>query len=223
VTRERTTASRHGPWYRQRAVQRCQWSTVSLSTVSAGRGSGAGGSGRCEGAQTSVSVSRCPADRVTSQSTVSAPGTTRTGPSAPSQTASGPATATVQGPRSRTHGTTRPWWNRSRSALRTVTVPESPSTTRTRLGSRVRGGMKSVTRTVPAGVSHRESRTSVPGRYARLVQRPPLVGARRQNPLSSVPSSAARQAGESKRGRQSQSTEPSRPTMAAVSWSPTRA
>lgn len=101
---------------------------------------------------------------MTSQSTVFVPRDTRTGPSAPSQRASGPATATVQAPVSLTHGTTRPWWNLGRSSLRRVTAPEIPSTTRTRLGSWVRGGMKSVTRTSPAGVSHQESSTSVPGR-----------------------------------------------------------
>ena len=45
--------------------------------------------------------------------------------------------------------------------------------------------------------------------------RPPLV-----DPYSSLPSSRAKQAAESKRGRQSQSTEPSTPTRAAVCSSP---
>ncbi len=42
----------------------------------------------------------------------------------------------------------------------------------------------------------------------------------RQAPWRWLPSSAAKQAGESKRGRQSQSTEPSRPTRAADCMSP---
>ena len=41
-----------------------------------------------------------------------------------------------------------------------------------------------------------------------------------QRPLSGVPSRAAKQAPESKRGQQSQSTEPSRETSAAVWPSP---
>jgi hypothetical protein len=45
-------------------------------------------------------------------------------------------------------------------------------------------------------------------------------GAMSQRPLSAVPSSAAKQAGESKRGQHSQSIQPSRPTKAAVRQSP---
>ena len=48
----------------------------------------------------------------------------------------------------------------------------------------------------------------------------PLAGEIAQRPLSFVPRSAAKQAPESKRGRQSQSMEPSRPTSAPVSVSP---
>ena len=44
----------------------------------------------------------------------------------------------------------------------------------------------------------------------------PSAGPSSQRPCSAVPSSAAKQAGESKRGRHSQSTEPSVPTSAAV-------
>jgi hypothetical protein len=83
--------------------------------------------------------------------------------------------------------------------------------------------MKSVTRTAPLSVSHTVSRTSVSGRYARRVQGPEAIGATRQNPCSGVPTRAARQAGESKRGRHSQSTDPFLPTMAAVSRSLRRA
>ncbi len=46
------------------------------------------------------------------------------------------------------------------------------------------------------------------------------AGASSQRPCSSSPSSAAKQAGESNRGRQSQSIDPSRPTSAAVCGSP---
>ena len=49
------------------------------------------------------------------------------------------------------------------------------------------------------------------------------AGAISQRPCSGVPSRAAKQAPESKRGKQSQSIEPSRPTSAAVSQSPMRA
>jgi hypothetical protein len=45
----------------------------------------------------------------------------------------------------------------------------------------------------------------------------------RQRPWSSVPSNAAKQAGESKRGSASQSIEPSFDTSAAVSLSPSSA
>lgn len=46
------------------------------------------------------------------------------------------------------------------------------------------------------------------------------VGASRQRPLPSSPSSAAKQAAESNLGRQSQSIDPSLPTSAAVCRSP---
>ena len=51
----------------------------------------------------------------------------------------------------------------------------------------------------------------------------PSAGASRQRPLPASPSSAAKQAGESKRGQHSQSIEPLHPTNAAVSQSPMRA
>ena len=47
-----------------------------------------------------------------------------------------------------------------------------------------------------------------------------LGGAIRQKPFSRIADRAAKQAGESKRGRHSQSIEPSRPTIAAVWVSP---
>ncbi len=80
--------------------------------------------------------------------------------------------------------------------------------------------MKSITRTVPVGVSHSVSRTRLSPWYRRLSQSSAPSGASRQWPCSSSPSRAAKQLGESNRGRQSQSTEPSRPTSAAVCRSP---
>ena len=53
-----------------------------------------------------------------------------------------------------------------------------------------------------------------------LVVVPPSTGAISQRPFSGVPSSAAKQAPESKRGKQSQSIEPPRSTSAAVCRSP---
>ena len=58
---------------------------------------------------------------------------------------------------------------------------------------------------------------------ARRVPRISPIGAIFQRPFSSSPSRAAKQRAESKRGRQSQSIEPSRPTSAAVCVSPIRA
>ncbi|MDQ0778148.1 hypothetical protein QF026_006614 [Streptomyces aurantiacus] len=79
-----------------------------------------------------------------------------------------------------------------------------------------------MTRTEPSSVSHSVSSTSVSGRYARRVQVAGAFspfgpfGAIRQCPLSSSPSSFAKQAAESNLGRQSQSIDPSGPTRAAV-------
>jgi hypothetical protein len=83
--------------------------------------------------------------------------------------------------------------------------------------------MKSMTRTVPAAVSQVDSSTIVPSRYRRRVATPPAIGAIRQRPCSGPPSSAAKHAVESKWGRQSQSTEPSLATSAAVWRSATSA
>ncbi len=47
-----------------------------------------------------------------------------------------------------------------RRAERIGTRPETPSTMRISWGAPSRGGMKSVTRTVPRGVSHSDSRIS---------------------------------------------------------------
>jgi hypothetical protein len=82
--------------------------------------------------------------------------------------------------------------------------------------------MKSVTRTVPAEVCQSVSRISESVWYRRVTWAcaPPGAGVIRQCPCCSVPSSAAKQAGESNRGRHSQSTEPSRLTSAADCMSP---
>lgn len=138
-------------------------------------------------------------------------------------TASGPATARTPVGVCRTHGTMSPYPNRSLRSERTHTRPRTPSTIRTSSIVPSRGGMKSITRTVPSGVSHSVCRTSVSSRYCRRVASPAPTGATRQLPLSSLPSSAAKHAAESNLGRQSQSTEPSRPISAAVSRSPTSA
>jgi hypothetical protein len=76
--------------------------------------------------------------------------------------------------------------------------------------------MKSIRRTAPSSVSKVVSRTSVSGRYRRSTRRGSPEGAITQRPCSGPPRMAAKQAGESNRGRQSQSTEPSRETSAAV-------
>src|SRR5437667_119928 len=106
--------------------------------------------------------------------------------------------------------------------MRIGTVPRRPSTTRTTSGLSCLGGMQSTTRTVPSSVSNSVSRTSVPGRYRRRTARTCPAGATCHRPCLSSPSSAAKQAPESKRGRQSQSIEPSRPPGAAVWVSPSR-
>jgi hypothetical protein len=89
-----------------------------------------------------------------------------------------------------------------------------------------RGGMKSSTRTVPLMVFQVVWRMSESPRYC-LLTSPRLgtgpsaaVGQIRHCPLWSSPSSEAKQASESNRGRQSQSTDPERPTRAAVCMSP---
>ncbi len=95
-----------------------------------------------------------------------------------------------------------------------------PSTTRT---SRVSassslssGGIVSTSRIVPSSVSNSVSSTSVFSRYRRRTAVTGAVGAIRQCPSSSVPSSREKHDGESNRGMHNQSTDPSRPTSAAV-------
>jgi hypothetical protein len=82
--------------------------------------------------------------------------------------------------------------------------------------------MKSITVAAPSDVSNFVSRTSVFARYARDDRARSSAGAISQRPCSSVPTSAAKQAPESKRGQQSQSIEPPRDTSADVSQSPMR-
>ena len=101
-----------------------------------------------------------------------------------------------------------------------VTRPDSPTTIRTMSEVSLRSGMKSISVATPSSVSKRVSRISVSSRYFRLTRNFSVFGAIRQRPLSASPSSAAKQASESKRGQHSQSIEPSRETSAAVSQSP---
>ena len=102
------------------------------------------------------------------------------------------------------------------SSVRIFTLPSSPSTMRTMSGVVSRGGMKSMTRTRPSELSHSLSRISVSSRYRRSVAAPALEGASSQRPCSRPPSNAPKHELESKRGNGSQSTEPDRPTSAAV-------
>jgi hypothetical protein len=96
------------------------------------------------------------------------------------------------------------------------TRPRTPSTIRTTSGAAPRGGMKSISRTVPSAVSNSVSSTSVSSRYRRRTASTSLAGAMVQWPFSSFPSSAAKMAPESNRGTHSQSIEPLRPTRAEV-------
>ena len=106
---------------------------------------------------------------------------------------------------------------------RTATAPLMPTTMRTTSGACPRGGMKSMTRTVPSGVTQSVCRINVPSTYWRVVQRPPAAGASFQHPASGVSSSAAKHAGESNRGKHNQSMEPALDTSAPVCRSPSRA
>jgi hypothetical protein len=98
-------------------------------------------------------------------------------------------------------------------------LPEIPRTTRTTSEAEFLGGMKSMSTATPVGVSKVVSRMSVPDRYWRRLDQTPS-GAISQRPCSALPSKAAKHAGESNRGQQSQSIEPPRLTSAAVSPSP---
>ena len=72
-------------------------------------------------------------------------------------------------------------------------------------------------------ISNSVSSTSVSPRYRRRIVVLSSWGVMSQRPCSGVPSSAAKQAGESKRGRQSQSRDPWREISAAVWVSPINA
>src|SRR6266478_38667 len=88
------------------------------------------------------------------------------------------------------------------------TVPRKPSTMRTSSGAPpLRSGMKSMTRAVPLSVLKSVSRISVPSRYRRDTSCTGSDGHISQWPCSSVPSSAAKHAAESVRGRHSQRSE----------------
>ena len=100
--------------------------------------------------------------------------------------------------------------------MRIFTRPRRPSTMRTTSVRSPQIGMKSVSRTAPVDVVKVVSRTSESPRYRRVVRRVSCAGAISHRPCSGVPSSAQKHAASSKRGTQSQSMEPSRPTRAAV-------
>ena len=80
--------------------------------------------------------------------------------------------------------------------------------------------MKSMTETTPSAVVNSVSRIKVPGWYQRVTRLIVPSGVNNHLPFSGVPSSAAKHAGESNLGKDSQSIEPFRPTSAAVSQSP---
>ncbi len=207
----------------QRSVHFAQSCSVCWSAL---WGSISFGRGECEGCQVSTNATLSPSETVNEEQVLNCWPHVLTGGSLRSHTESGPATATRWPCDLRTHGTTEPKSKRSRSTELMSTVPLTPSTIRIRSGALSRCGMKSTTFTVPVRVSQYVSRTSESFTYARRVQTsegPVPWGAMRQWPFSSVPSRAAKQAPESKRGRQSQSTEPFLPMSAAVWRSPIRA
>ena len=80
--------------------------------------------------------------------------------------------------------------------------------------------MKSVSETEPSAVVKTVSRIKVSLRYRRVISTSLCVGAISHLPCSGPPRSAEKHAPLSKRGRHSQSIEPSRPTKAAVSQFP---
>src|SRR3954469_10745820 len=103
--------------------------------------------------------------------------------------------------RPRTHWTTR--------TSRWLSVAVSPA-----------GGMKSTTWPRPSAVKKRVTRTAVSGRYICLAVYVSSAGRIRKCPPRSSSSSAPNTLGESKRGQQNQSTEPSVVIRAAVCRSP---
>ena len=86
-------------------------------------------------------------------------------------------------------------------------------------GSSASIGMQSYTSATPSGVTKRVIRTFVSGTYIWRVAASPVAPILKRPPLRSS-RIAANSDGESKRGRQSQSIEPFRPTSAAVCRSP---
>ena len=120
-----------------------------------------------------------------------------------------------------THGTRRAVVEAQRPApCASARGPRRPTTMRTTSArARRASGMKSITRDRALGRSRSSvSSTSVSGGSgARDAAHAGSAARSASGRCSGVPSSAAKQASESKRGQHSQSIEPSRPTSAAVS------
>jgi hypothetical protein len=91
----------------------------------------------------------------------------------------------------------RPYPKRNATSERIGTAPDLPTTSRMSCGA-------------PESTDMKSTGVTVPSRYARVTCLVRPHGRIRQKPLSSVPRRAAKQASESKRGRQSQSIDPSR-------------
>jgi hypothetical protein len=83
-------------------------------------------------------------------------------------------------------------------------------------------GMKSTISPTPASVMNRVMRTAVSGKYSCLLVETSAVGLIRKWPPLSWSSSAPKMLGESKRGAQNQSIDPSVATRAEVWRSPMR-
>src|SRR5690348_10827307 len=105
-------------------------------------------------------------------------------------------------------------------------VPRTHSTIRTMRWLSVAaapvGGMKSTTCPIPSSVKNRVTRTAVSGRYICFEVNEGSAGRIRKWPPRSSSSRAPKTLGESKRGQQNQSIEPSVVTSAAVCRSPMR-
>ena len=78
-----------------------------------------------------------------------------------SDSPSGPAMALSVPSILRTHGTIWPYPKRMVRTISMVTLPRTPSTSRTTSGCCWRMGMQSMTRTVPSSVTNSDSSTSV--------------------------------------------------------------
>jgi hypothetical protein len=79
-----------------------------------------------------------------------------------------------------THGTAEPYSNRSTRSSRIATYPLRPSTILTSEELPELAVMKSISATLPPGVSNTVSRISVPGRYCRRTCTGCSIGAIRQ-------------------------------------------